>query len=60
MPWQVKQDPRCPSGKPWAVVLEGDGSVVACHPNEIMAKRHQAALYANNPEAREPQPVAKR
>lgn len=53
MPWQVRADPRCPSGKPIAVILEADDSIVACHPNEVMAKRQQAALYAKAPEAQQ-------
>lgn len=30
MPWRVEQRESCPASKPWAVVKESDGSVVAC------------------------------
>lgn len=51
MPWQVYKD-----GEQWCVhKLNDDGSKgeqVACHATEDMAKRQQAALYANEPQTR--------
>lgn len=52
MPWHKVQDhSECPSGKPWAVVKDSDGSVAGCHSSEGDADRQLAALYANEPEA---------
>lgn len=51
MPWVVRKDSRCPAKKPWAVIKQADGSIEGCHPNEVMAQRQQAALYANEPKA---------
>ena len=33
MPWHVSDGPdnRCPKDKPWAVILDSDGSAVQCH-----------------------------
>jgi HK97 family phage prohead protease len=59
MPWDVKQDDRCPASKPWGVV-KADGELEGCHETEDAAKKQQAALYANEeksmpmPEARQP------
>lgn len=47
MPWSIKRDSRCPARKPVAVVKDDDNSVAGCHPNEQMAQRQQAALYAS-------------
>lgn len=52
MPWKVRQGGGCPPSKPWAVVLEADGSTVACHPTKSHAEAHMKALYANVPEAK--------
>ncbi len=49
MPWTVSEDTRCPSGKPWAVVKQADGSVVACHATKESAIAQQKALYAKEP-----------
>lgn len=51
MPWDVKQDDRCPASKPWGVVKQADGSLEGCHATKTKAKAHQAALYANEPSA---------
>jgi len=57
MPWKiVKHDGEPPKeGGPWCVHKEHDdgstGEAVACHDSEEKAKAHQAALYANVPEA---------
>lgn len=42
MPWHIekRKDEFC-------VVKDADGSTEKCHPSEEMAKRHMAALYAN-------------
>lgn len=47
MPWHTAKDSRCPSDKPWAVVKDSDGSVVACHISEEAAQKQVAALYIN-------------
>lgn len=57
MPWRVQKDPRCPAGKPVAVILEADNSIVACHPNEVMANRQLSALYASHPEQAHKRPT---
>ena len=50
MPWNVMEgDPRCPKAEPWAVVKEGDDSLVACHATKGEAMDQMAALYANEP-----------
>lgn len=52
MPWVVTVDGRCPTDKPWAVLKQTDGSIVACHPTKDKADAQQKALYANEPGAR--------
>jgi phage head maturation protease len=47
MPWDVKQDDRCSTAKPWAVVKQDDNSIEGCHTSEDDAKKQQAALYAS-------------
>lgn len=48
VPWHtVKDHAGCPSGKPWAVVKNSDGSVAGCHTSEADANAQLAALYAN-------------
>lgn len=51
MPWHVAKSGSCPDSKPWAVVKDTDGGVVACHATEEEAKKQMAALYANEPSA---------
>ena len=46
MPWHVVVSSKCPSGKPWAVIKDSDGSVEGCHPSREAANRQMAALYA--------------
>jgi HK97 family phage prohead protease len=51
MPWHtVVGHSECGPGRV-AVVADADGSVVACHPSKAAAKKHMAALYANEPGA---------
>jgi phage head maturation protease len=53
MPWSIEEGhSSCPASRPFAVVKDADGSVEGCHPSAAAAKRQQAALYANEPEAR--------
>lgn len=52
MPWHVEQRESCPSSKPWAVVKDDSGAVVACHESKEDAEGQMAAMYANDPEAR--------
>ena len=51
MPWDVKQDGRCPAAKPWGVVKQMDDSLEGCHPTEAAAHQQQAALYASEASA---------
>jgi len=48
MPWHIEkqQDEFC-------VVKDSDGTTVACHPTRTAAEKQLAALYANEPAARE-------
>lgn len=46
MPWHISK-----RGEQFCVVKDGDGSTVACHSSEEKAKKHLAALYANEPSA---------
>jgi Escherichia/Staphylococcus phage prohead protease len=48
MPWHIVEDHSgCSASKPWAVILDSDGSLVGCHPSEAAAKKQLAALNAN-------------
>lgn len=47
MPWHVSKSSDCPSSRPWAVIKDSDGSVVACHKTESDAMQQMKALYAN-------------
>jgi len=48
MPWHVvKNSSQCPDSKPYGVVKDSDGSLVACHASESDANDHLAALYAS-------------
>src|SRR6184192_1463329 len=49
MPWHVSLSAKCPTSKPYAVIKETDGSVVACHATKRSAQKQVAALYANEP-----------
>lgn len=46
MPWHIekREDEFC-------VIKDADGSTEKCHPTQDQAKKHMAALYANEPEA---------
>lgn len=47
MPWHmVKDHAECGEGK-WAVVKDDGGEVEGCHMSEADAKKHMAAMYAN-------------
>ena len=52
MPWHVSKSASCPASKPYAVIKETDGSVVACHATKEAAQKQVAALYANEPGGR--------
>lgn len=47
MPWHTAKSDSCPIDKPWAVLKDADGSVVACHQSEESAQAQVAALYAS-------------
>lgn len=50
MPWHIVQDhDDCGDGE-WAVVKDDGGDVESCHMSEDAAKKHMAALYANEDE----------
>lgn len=49
MPWHVARDAACPADKPWAVVMDSDGSNEGCHESEEAAQEQMAALYAHEP-----------
>lgn len=49
-PWHIVADSsQCPASKPYAVVLDSTGQVVAggCHKTRAEAEAHMRALYAN-------------
>jgi HK97 family phage prohead protease len=52
MPWSVGTHASCPASKPYAVLKDSDGSLVACHATKAKAQKQQAALYAGEPAAR--------
>ena len=45
MPWQIKQGAAGCKG--FAVVKEGSGELVGCHPSKSIALAHLKALYAS-------------
>jgi hypothetical protein len=47
MPWHVIKSDRCPTAKPWAVVKDASGEIVACHASQDGAAAQVRALYAN-------------
>lgn len=57
MPWHVAKSDQCDPAKPWAVIKDADGSVVACHETEADAQKQVDALYANEPDAAQPASV---
>ena len=46
MPWRIEH-----RGDEWCVIKESDDSNEGCHDTEAEAKKHMAALYANESEA---------
>jgi HK97 family phage prohead protease len=53
VPWHVSKSAKCPASKPWAVIKNDTGEVVACHASEADAQAQVAALYANDPGAKQ-------
>lgn len=54
MPWHILHPcSQCPVSKPWGVIKDSDGSVAGCHETEASAKKQLAALYANEPGAKQ-------
>lgn len=47
MPWHVAKSSKCPNHKPWAVIKDSNGQVVACHISQESANAQLRALYAN-------------
>ena len=50
MPWQIKQNSAGCKG--YAVVKEGTGELVGCHPSKSKATAHLRALYASEADAK--------
>lgn len=50
MPWDIKQNSAGCKG--YAVVKQGSGELVGCHPSKSRAKAHLAALYASEADAK--------
>jgi len=60
VPYSIARGKGCSPGKPWAVVKDTDGSVVACHETKDGALSQIRALYAAEPAlAKARQQVAK-
>jgi hypothetical protein len=49
MPYSIARGKGCSPSKPWAVVKDTDGSVVACHASKDSALAQIRALYASEP-----------
>src|SRR3972149_8799373 len=47
MPYSVKHSDDCPAERPWAVMNDQSGDMVACHATEGSAMAQVKALYAN-------------
>lgn len=47
MPWHVAKSSSCPDSKPWGVIKDSTGTVVACHASKDKALKQLAALYAS-------------
>lgn len=45
MPWNVRQDSRCPDDQPWGVV-SSDGVLMGCHETREQAQAQRTALCA--------------
>lgn len=54
MPWHVARSSQCGPGRPFGVISDESGEVVACHMTEAAARTHVEALYANEPDASRP------
>ena len=50
MPWQIKQGAAGCKG--FAVVKEGTGELVGCHPSKSRATAHLRALYASEADSK--------
>ena len=50
MPWQIKQGAAGCKG--YAVVKEGTGELVGCHPSKSRATAHLRALYASEADSK--------
>lgn len=50
MPWQIKQNSAGCKG--YAVVKEGTGELVGCHPSKSRAAAHLRALYASEADSK--------
>jgi hypothetical protein len=52
LPYDIRAgSPRCPQGKPFAVVKQGSDVPLGCHPTRESAMKQQAALYASERKA---------
>jgi hypothetical protein len=64
VPWVIAKGSACPTSKPCGVFREGEGKrpsgdPLGCHSTRESARRHQAALYANEASATAGGPLAK-
>lgn len=50
MPWQIKENSAGCRG--YAVVKEGTGELVGCHPSKSRATAHLRALYASEADSK--------
>lgn len=50
MPWQIKENSAGCKG--FAVVKEGTGELVGCHPSKSRATAHLRALYASEADSK--------
>jgi hypothetical protein len=53
MPWQIKRGAAGCKG--YAVVKEGTGELVGCHPSKSRATAHLRALYASEADSKKVQ-----
>lgn len=49
MPWEISTHDSCPASKPFAVIKQGVGTLVACHDTKESATQQMKALYASEP-----------
>src|SRR5262245_66342360 len=53
MPWHIVKGGGTCAASEWAVIKDADNSTAGCHPSKAKAQAHMAALYANEPGAKQ-------